>query len=385
MPRASCIPETLRDDVGGLLACRPLPSEYPPDCRYATLLQISLGQEDIDEVISRDLHRTFPEHPLFAFEQGQQALFNVLKAYALHDMEASYCQGMAFVAGLLLFYVPEEPAFQLFCRLLSTSGPNLRRLYLPGLEGLKAELRKLEFLLDRYLPNLTAHLNAAGVVPVLYASQWLLTCYSCPFPVSFACRIVDVMLQENRDAILLKLAVAILAECEGDLLMQEGFEQLLTHLKADVVTWSHARLRRVLSAALASPISQQDLADADAALEQGFAGSLSRAVTFSGNSEQEAAAGASSSSGGVDAAAGGGDNSAAVPSLAGPLQGGAAAAPGGEDAVAADLAAAQQQIDDDLMEMVMRLDLDFNLGGDGAQETYSDALHSALPGNAPQE
>lgn len=41
----------------------------------------------------------------------------------------------------------------------STSGPNLRRLYLPGLEGLKAELRKLEFLLDRYLPNLTAHLN----------------------------------------------------------------------------------------------------------------------------------------------------------------------------------------------------------------------------------
>lgn len=132
----------------------------------------------------------------------------------------------------------------------------------------------------------------------------------------------------------------------------QGFEQLLTHLKADVVTWSHARLRRVLSAALASPISQQDLADADAALEQGFAGSLSRAVTFSGNSEQEAAAGASSSSGGVDAAAGGGDNSAAVPSLAGPLQGGAAAAPGGEDAVAADLAAAQQQIDDDLMEMV---------------------------------
>lgn len=33
----------------------------------------------------------------------------------------------------------------------------------------------------------------------------------------------------------------------------------------------------------------------------------------------------------------------------------------------------------------MRLDLDFNLGGDDAQETYSHALHSALPGNLPQE
>ena len=36
----------------------------------------------------------------------------------VHGPQASYCQGMAFVTGLLLFYVPEEPAFQLFCRLL---------------------------------------------------------------------------------------------------------------------------------------------------------------------------------------------------------------------------------------------------------------------------
>lgn len=186
-----------------------------------------------------------PAHRCTAL-QGQQALFNVLKAYALHDMEvggavmviagpqreasthhehvwtrcssssvpcscldkrlllcpppaqAAYCQGMAFVAGLLLFYVPEEPAFQLFCRLLrwvdldsgkhtvlplrllalgalanpaapprpahsirSTSGPNLRRLYLPGLEGLKVELRKLDWLMERFLPALTAHLNVS--------------------------------------------------------------------------------------------------------------------------------------------------------------------------------------------------------------------------------
>lgn len=46
-------------------------------------------------------------------------------------------------------------------------------------------------------PPLPPVLQAAGVVPVLYASQWLLTCYSCPFPVSFACRIVDVMLQAS--------------------------------------------------------------------------------------------------------------------------------------------------------------------------------------------
>ena len=46
-----------------------LPSAYPRDCRYSTLLQITTGQEDVDEVISRDIHRTFPEYSLFAFEQ----------------------------------------------------------------------------------------------------------------------------------------------------------------------------------------------------------------------------------------------------------------------------------------------------------------------------
>ena len=46
--------------------------------------------QEVDEVIGRDINRTFPEHPQFGFEQGQQALFRVLKAYSLHDLEVSY-------------------------------------------------------------------------------------------------------------------------------------------------------------------------------------------------------------------------------------------------------------------------------------------------------
>lgn len=43
---------------------------------------------------------------------GQESLFRVLKAYSLHDLEVGYCQGMAFVAGILLMYLPQEPAFR---------------------------------------------------------------------------------------------------------------------------------------------------------------------------------------------------------------------------------------------------------------------------------
>ncbi|RMZ55702.1 hypothetical protein APUTEX25_005743 [Auxenochlorella protothecoides] len=217
----------------------PLPTDYPPDCRYSTLLQISVGQEEVDEVISRDIHRTFPEYPLFGAEWGQQALFRV-----------GYCQGMAFVAGLVLFYVPEEPAFQLFGRLLSSSGPNLRRFYLPGLAGLKLELLRFDRLMQRHMPALRSHLEVHGVIPVLFASQWFLTAFACPFPVSFACRVIDGLLAENGSEVLLRVGLAIMAECEADLLLRDDFEDLLTFLKAEPLTWPAYRTRRVLDAAM---------------------------------------------------------------------------------------------------------------------------------------
>ena len=50
--------------------------------------------------------------------------------------QVNYCQGMAFVAGVILMYLPEEPAFRMLMSLMAESGTNLRRLFTPGLEGL---------------------------------------------------------------------------------------------------------------------------------------------------------------------------------------------------------------------------------------------------------
>ena len=70
-----------------------------------------------------------------------------------------------------------------------------------------------------------------GAVPVLYASQWFLTIFSCPFPATFSCRVIDVMLTENSANILLRAALAVLAECEEDLMKLDDFEDLITYLK----------------------------------------------------------------------------------------------------------------------------------------------------------
>ena len=231
---------------------------------YRTLLQISIGQEDVDDIISRDIHRTFPEHPLFGFKQGQESLFNLLKAYSLHDLEVGYCQGMAFVAGILLMYVPEEEAFAIFCRLMQ----GLRAMYLPEMMGLKQMLGSFDELLGRYLPTLKEHLEAHGVASLLYCTQWFLSIFACPFPVSFCARIIDVMLlQGGGQAILLRTALAIMCESEAELLALDDFEALLVHLKVDPLTWNINRLRRVLNASFSSPISDAEVAAVVAAVD----------------------------------------------------------------------------------------------------------------------
>lgn len=91
--------------------------------------------------IALDLPRTYPNHVLFttahidaapttpgsallpdgALAVGQRALRNVLRAFACHDPRVGYCQGMAFVAGLLITYMSEEDAF--FMLVALTRGP----------------------------------------------------------------------------------------------------------------------------------------------------------------------------------------------------------------------------------------------------------------------
>ena len=140
----------------------------------------SAWSEDVGSVIGRDISRTFPTHRLFARAAGRASLQRLLHAYAIHDPAVGYCQGMAFVAGMLLMYLEEHRAFAAFVTLMH--GARLRELYLPGMAALQLRLRQLGELLRRRLPRLAAHLEAHDVPPVIYASSWFLTLYAAEFP-----------------------------------------------------------------------------------------------------------------------------------------------------------------------------------------------------------
>lgn len=72
---------------------------------------------EVETQIQKDVTRTYPEHRKFSNKsvhgaKGRSQLYNVLRAYAAFDQELGYCQGMNFLAGMLLIYLDsEEKAF----------------------------------------------------------------------------------------------------------------------------------------------------------------------------------------------------------------------------------------------------------------------------------
>ena len=49
---------------------------------------------------------------------GQASLRRVLKAYSVRDQDVGYCQGMNFIAGMFLTFMPEEESFWLLAGML---------------------------------------------------------------------------------------------------------------------------------------------------------------------------------------------------------------------------------------------------------------------------
>lgn len=83
--------------------------------------------------------------------------------------------------------------------------------------------------------SLRDHLESCGVLPVLYAASWLMTCFSSDFPTSFSARIMDVVICDRKcENVLLKVAVTILKRCAPALMAMRDLEHILTHLKLQV-------------------------------------------------------------------------------------------------------------------------------------------------------
>ncbi|XP_065207739.1 TBC1 domain family member 1 isoform X2 [Planococcus citri] len=233
------VPRSRRGDVWIFLAehyCSKMPP--PIDCYkfpkynvpYEQLLKELTSQQ---HAILIDLGRTFPNHSYFMspLGPGQLGLYNLLKAYSLLDEEVGYCQGLSFIAGILLLHMSEDQAFIMLRHLMFRR--NLRQQYLPDMAGLQVQLYQLTRLLKDYLPELYEHFDKHEISPILYAAPWILTIFASQFPLGFVVRIFDLIFVEG-SGVLFKVILALLSHHKDALLACDGFESIMDYLKITV-------------------------------------------------------------------------------------------------------------------------------------------------------
>ncbi|OAD68364.1 hypothetical protein PHYBLDRAFT_117618, partial [Phycomyces blakesleeanus NRRL 1555(-)] len=191
-----------------------------------------LGEESVyEQAIARDLLRTFPEHDFFQSSDGQEALFNVVKAYSLYDKEVGYSQGLAHVAGPLLLKMPEEEAFCVLVQLMNRYG--LRGNFSPQPELLAQRLFQLDGLLADHLPHVRRHFEVQGVQANMYATQWFLTLFTYKFPLEVIFRLYDVIFSEGIDVVF-RFSLALLEKNQSKILSLD-FDHLIPFLKNDLL------------------------------------------------------------------------------------------------------------------------------------------------------
>ncbi|KAM4629372.1 ecotropic viral integration site 5 protein homolog isoform 1-T1 [Polymixia lowei] len=194
--------------------------------QYSELLKMT---SPCEKLIRRDIARTYPEHEFFKEKDslGQEVLFNVMKAYSLVDREVGYCQGSAFIVGLLLMQMPEEEAFCVFVKLMQDY--RLRELFKPSMAELGLCMYQFECMIQEHLPELHVHFQAQSFHTSMYASSWFLTIFLTSFPLPVATRIFDIFMCEGLE-IVFRVGLAILQMNQTELI-QLDMEGMLQHFQ----------------------------------------------------------------------------------------------------------------------------------------------------------
>ncbi|XP_048348972.1 TBC1 domain family member 4 isoform X4 [Sphaerodactylus townsendi] len=227
--------------------------QQPPDISYKELLKQLTTQQ---HAILVDLGRTFPTHPYFSAQlgAGQLSLFNLLKAYSLLDKEVGYCQGISFVAGVLLLHMSEEQAFEMLKFLMYDLG--FRKQYRPDMMSLQIQMYQLSRLLHDYHRDLYNHLEENEISPSLYAAPWFLTLLASQFPLGFVARVFDIIFLQGTEVIF-KVALSLLSSQEVQIMMCDTFENIVEFLKNTLPDMTKLQMEKIITQVFEMDISKQ--------------------------------------------------------------------------------------------------------------------------------
>uniref|UniRef100_A0A8C3KPQ7 TBC1 domain family member 4 n=1 Tax=Calidris pygmaea TaxID=425635 RepID=A0A8C3KPQ7_9CHAR len=240
------VPKSRRGEIWQFLAVQHrvrhrLPNkQQPPDVSYKELLKQLTAQQ---HAILVDLGRTFPTHPYFSAHlgAGQLSLFNLLKAYSLLDKEVGYCQGISFVAGVLLLHMSEEQAFEMLKFLMYDLG--FRKQYRPDMMSLQIQMYQLSRLLHDYHRDLYNHLEENEISPMGLLNSGTLKHF-------------DIIFLQGTEVIF-KVALSLLSSQETSIMGCESFENIVDFLKTTIPDMTQPQMEKIITQVFEMDISKQ--------------------------------------------------------------------------------------------------------------------------------
>ena len=142
------IPMSLRGPVWMVISGAQAKRDQDPGLYDKLLTKRVKPKDSTIEQIATDIPRTFPTNIFFRGKDPkslEQPLFNVLLAFSNHNSRIGYCQGLNYVAGLLLLVTrDEDKSFWLMKTLIEDILPDY---YSPDLPGLLSDIKVFTHLI----------------------------------------------------------------------------------------------------------------------------------------------------------------------------------------------------------------------------------------------
>ena len=189
------------------------------------------GDQSLEEVIIKDIDRTFPKNTFFnqKYGGGQRSLYKVLVNYSKYNKEVGYVQGMGFITALLLTYMDEERSFFMLHALMKKR--ELESLYLPGFPDLSKKLYVFLNLQKKLIPKIYNTFKKFDIVPFTYSSEWFLCLFSRSLKFNSLVRIFDTFILEGYK-IIYRFALAFLKSKENKIIECKEMDSLFKVIKS---------------------------------------------------------------------------------------------------------------------------------------------------------
>ncbi|KAJ6634885.1 Growth hormone-regulated TBC protein 1-A [Pseudolycoriella hygida] len=212
---------------------------------YQSLLKTQFDAE-IVESIKIDLPRTFPDN--IFFDNIKLQLFNVLIAYAHHNKDVGYCQGLNYIAGLILIVTKDEEwTFWLLKVIVDDIASSY---HTKTMTGLITDIEVLKELLNKRVPQINQQLDKFGLPLAVITTKWLICLFAEVLPIETVLRVWDCLFLEGYK-ILFRVSLTLLLNQKDAILQTEDISSLANlfrdMLKGQTVTNCHQFINSIFT------------------------------------------------------------------------------------------------------------------------------------------